>query len=461
MKSNLVSDQISSVSYNVPKLPSKIRPDIVVTRIGHKPNLKSPESYEKYNSLNLEPSGVLEKNNCFNINTLMPKSVKTSMKLEVFLDYKTSNKRDYEIEENHLNSDLLISELDFYKKQYVSQRSSNIVNINKMENSYLPDVIYDKSVQNKKVIVNDKIRCEEKISRKNLITVTKNLNSAYVSSDAVSNKNLDLEKKEVVVGNSKMFENSTTICMIKNHQESKKAIENPNLQINKRYFNGIRYLTGIIKEVLIYKEPSTYQEITEEVCNHVLVQKAKYIDGLYKNKNKELKNLSKRIYDALHILIGACILEKRQKKLYLANNKLCKEVLEQKALEQKVQFDIVKYKRIELIAKIRKYSIIKGLIKRNQACPSTDRKNLPFVIVKKGSKESGHQKLDKSHNGKKACIKAEVKLQIIGDLKAISTMKLFNMIDIKVYNAHIKECIDKIKQRDGQIPFYLITTSQS
>lgn len=121
-----------------------------------------------------------------------------------------------------------------------------------------------------------------------------------------------------------------------------------------------------------------------------MLEKAKYIHGLSKNKDKEINNISKRINDALHVLMGACIIEKRQQKLFLANNELCKQVLKQKALEKKVQFDIVRYKRIELIAKIRKYSIIKGLIKRNQACPSIDRKNLPFVIVKKGAKGSGH-----------------------------------------------------------------------
>lgn len=105
---------------------------------------------------------------------------------------------------------------------------------------------------------------------------------------------------------------------------------------------------------------------------------------------------------------------------------------------------------------MKKYCVIKSLIKRNQDSPSNSKINLPFVFVKRGSKENGRCTVATTPNEQKALISSDVRLQLVGNFQSMCVAKFLPLNPTKESNASYLEAIGMIKQRFGEIPSYLV-----
>ena len=224
----------------------------------------------------------------------------------------------------------------------------------------------------------------------------------------------------------------------------------------KRYFKGIKYLSKLIKGAIIFKKVKTNKEIAAEVCNFILSEE-RDIEAIkkYKRNDIALKNIYRRVYDAQNILAGACILEKRNKSIFLPETSFYKEVYQQKLCEAKAPYNKLKYKRLELVGMIKKYAIIKHYIERNKAHASEARIYLPFVTIGRGANKGGYVKAENILDEKKAYVTSEINLKMHGDLQSLMIFKACRQIPDNSYNAYIKEVTQKIEQKFNYVPEYL------
>ena len=236
---------------------------------------------------------------------------------------------------------------------------------------------------------------------------------------------------------------------------AKTEVHAKSLQINKRYYRGIKYYSELIKSLVVGGQKCTYKELTDTVCKIVLPEKTGQINGLLK-KDRETKDVTKRIHDALNALIGASILGRKNDWIFLPHNVFCKEVYTHRKAKVEKQYETVKNKRIELIGMIKKYSLIKGQIIRNQNEPSNSHFNLPFVIVRRGSKDNGCCKVATTSNDQKAIIYSQIRLQVFGDFKTMEVAKFLPMDITLETNTFTYEAISMIKKNFGEIPSYQI-----
>ena len=67
---------------------------------------------------------------------------------------------------------------------------------------------------------------------------------------------------------------------------------------------------------------------------------------------------------------------------------------------------------------IKKYTIVRHLIQRNNAQPSDPQIKLPFVTIGRGDAISGNIKAANSIDGKKIYLRSEINFKMHGDLQS-------------------------------------------
>ena len=286
---------------------------------------------------------------------------------------------------------------------------------------------------------------------------TKNLKSKFitiVNSRSQKNQRSKSEPKKYMLVPSKSLSESYTP---KPKTTRKKTVQDTkSVDTNQRYYQGIKYLAKVIKDVVIFKKLKSRQEIAEEVCNSILplIRDIKDTKKL-KSNDISVKNTYRRVNDALNILCGASIFEKMKKSIVFSETKFSKEVYQQKVFEDKAPYNKLHYKRIELFDVIRKYSIIKHLIEKNKTRAEGTRIYLPFITIGRCADKSGLVKAGSTPDGKKTLVSSQVNLKLYGDLQTLMICKACKQIPDKNYNAYVNQAIGRIEQNFKVVPEYL------
>jgi len=153
------------------------------------------------------------------------------------------------------------------------------------------------------------------------------------------------------------------------------AAEKPRTQQGK----GLRHFSTIVCRKVEERGKTTYSEVADELISELA-------------KGDEDKNVRRRVYDALNVLMAMNIISKDKKEItWIGLPKNSDHEIIQKQLEKKELEERIRKKQIHLQELLLQEISFKNLISRNQQLETegkVDHKNnisLPFILVNTGS----------------------------------------------------------------------------
>lgn len=138
-----------------------------------------------------------------------------------------------------------------------------------------------------------------------------------------------------------------------------------------RSSRGLKRLSRRVKEVVQERATSTYKDVADD-----LIRELDHME--IANKEKEAKNIHRRVYDALNVLIAAGVMGKRGKHVIWRGAELCYQPPTES--QEMIQHSVHE-KRRQLQELVEQYSSLKALIFRNEQKSGKDRIHLPALLV--------------------------------------------------------------------------------
>ena len=141
-----------------------------------------------------------------------------------------------------------------------------------------------------------------------------------------------------------------------------------------RSSRGLKHLTSRVKHFLNKRMPTSYKDVAMSLIDDL-------IDTAGPERIKEEKNVRRRVYDAINVLIAAGVLEKDGKNVSWKEEWDSVEI-EEKRAQLDEQRKIVEDKKKQLRDVLHKYLAIKHLVHRNSASQETTTAiHFPFIVV--------------------------------------------------------------------------------
>lgn len=177
-----------------------------------------------------------------------------------------------------------------------------------------------------------------------------------------------------------------------------------------RQCRGLKYLTAKVKNIIFSKGFISYKEVSDE-----LVKELEVTDGL--DREKEEKNILRRVYDALNVLIASEVVVKQGKKYvwhYSGSEGL--EILKNNLQDQKGR---IEEKRKSLKEVWKRFSTVKELFDRNKVKNEPDAIKFPFIVVATEEHPDNMIRMECSSDRTDVCIKFMKNIHLYGDLEVV------------------------------------------
>ncbi|KAI9282136.1 E2F/DP family winged-helix DNA-binding domain-containing protein [Umbelopsis sp. AD052] len=158
---------------------------------------------------------------------------------------------------------------------------------------------------------------------------------------------------------------------------------------------GLRHFSQQVCKKVREKQVTTYNAVADELASDI---QSYYTEGQY-----DQKNIRRRVYDALNVLMAMGIIAKDRKEIrWLGISGLQKPtegVTSSKVQEEKIQLEqrvkslqqSVKDTQQKLVYKIKKYAQFRNLMNRNMADPAHSGKKLPLPLVAFSCKKNNNR----------------------------------------------------------------------
>jgi len=189
-------------------------------------------------------------------------------------------------------------------------------------------------------------------------------------------------------------------------QVFKPASENATPRSSK----GLKCLSRRVKEVVQERATSTYKDVAED-----LIREKDPAD----TSDKGEKNIRRRVYDALNVLIAAGVMGKRGKLVMWRGAELCYQPPTES--QERYQNSVCEKRKL-LQDLVEQYSSLKALIERNKRKAGTDRVYLPAMLVTSTGKARVSMSLDS--RPPQICISAPAPVIKHNLLSALSCLRL-------------------------------------
>jgi hypothetical protein len=184
---------------------------------------------------------------------------------------------------------------------------------------------------------------------------------------------------------------------------------NLNSEMNTPRVNkGLKVLSKKIKDILIQKGKISYKEMADIVVTDM----EKEIE-----RDKEERNVLRRIYDGLNVLEACGVVGKTDKKYfwkgYSKPNSEAKDSLSAKVSEMKAN---VQLKREVLRDYCKRYYSVNELISRNKSSrPTEENIKFPFIIVGTEEHHLNKVKIESNKSETNISIKFQKEIRLFGD----------------------------------------------
>ena len=203
-----------------------------------------------------------------------------------------------------------------------------------------------------------------------------------------------------------------------------------NESISPKRSKGMKFIANQIKEMMVLDGFYSYKEVA-----FAIIQDPSAADN--NEKEKLIKNVFRRVYDAINVLIAAKIIYKKSLK-YIWRYSPC-EKLEGIRTEIENKRKLVEIKRLVLKDMTEKYLAMSQLLLRNKNRLDVNKIKIPFIVVASQECPDNLIKIDANFRQNQVSARFRKPIKVLGDLGVVARMGL-NVY----YNELHEEVIDLI-----------------
>jgi hypothetical protein len=142
--------------------------------------------------------------------------------------------------------------------------------------------------------------------------------------------------------------------------------------IEGRSSKGLRSISLRVKEILRRRGKATYKEVADDLVNQLNLPD-------WADRGKEEKNIRRRVYDALNVLISAGVMGRLGREIGLVSQETSMPIEDDG--EMRVIRGSVAEKRSRLRELAYNFMSVSQLITRNKQAEPADRIDFPFIVV--------------------------------------------------------------------------------
>lgn len=207
-------------------------------------------------------------------------------------------------------------------------------------------------------------------------------------------------------------------------------ISNLNEPVSPKRFKKMKFIANLIKEMMILDGFYSYRQVAFAIIQDI----SKPDDN---EKEKFIKNVFRRVYDAINVLIAAKIIYKKGFK-YIWRYSPC-EKLEDIRTEIEKKRKIIEIKRLVLKDMTEKYLAVSQLLLRNRNRVDIEKIKIPFIVVASQECPDNLIKIDANFRHNQLSARFRKPIKVLGDLGVVARLGL-NVY----YNELPEEIIDLI-----------------
>mmetsp|Transcript_20267 Transcript_20267/g.37847 ORF Transcript_20267/g.37847 Transcript_20267/m.37847 type:complete len:404 (+) Transcript_20267:9932-11143(+) len=179
-----------------------------------------------------------------------------------------------------------------------------------------------------------------------------------------------------------------------------------------RKVRGLKHLTSLVKQLVSDHQPTSYKEVAVRLMQDLVQSKGS-------ERIREEKNVRRRVYDAINVLIAAGVLDKDGKNVIWKEKWDAVEVEDRRG-EVEASREVVKAKRAELSEILNKYVAIQHLVHRNKkALTTSQRVHFPFLMVGTSDSPDNSMSIRANPNGSSIHLKMARHFSMFGDMDVL------------------------------------------
>lgn len=187
-----------------------------------------------------------------------------------------------------------------------------------------------------------------------------------------------------------------------------------------RSTRGLRHLTSLVKQVVSSNQATSYKEVAVKLIKKLIVTRGP-------DRIREEKNVRRRVYDAINVLIAAGVLEKHGKSVTWKEDWDSIE-FEELRLQHGEALSKVKVKREELTKVLKNYISVKALLQRNSSqIPQTTKVAFPFIIVSTCDTDRNSVSIFANKAATSVKLQFSQPMTLFGDIDILMKLKMFSI----------------------------------
>jgi hypothetical protein len=182
-----------------------------------------------------------------------------------------------------------------------------------------------------------------------------------------------------------------------------------------RHCRGLKFLTSKVKSIIYSKGFFSYKEVADE-----LVKELEITEGL--EKVKEEKNILRRVYDALNVLIASEVVVKKGKKYVWQ----CSTPDQNSAKRHQITITKAKIdeKKKVLQDLVTRFESVSQLLLRNKKKASCELIRFPFIIICTEDHPENTVKMESNPSHTEIVMKFKKEIQMFGDVEVLQKLEL-------------------------------------
>ncbi|CAG9323684.1 unnamed protein product [Blepharisma stoltei] len=180
---------------------------------------------------------------------------------------------------------------------------------------------------------------------------------------------------------------------------------------------GLRYLTTLVRQLVCKHQPTSFKDVALKLIDEL-------IDTEGVDRIKEEKNIRRRVYDAINVLIAAGVLERDEKNVRWKAEFNVGELVEKREFLEKRKRE-VDAKRLEFKEILNKYLAIQNLINRNTINPKGEPAlQFPFLLVSTSDSPTNSMSIKVNSSATALELKFGEAITMFGDMDVLISLKM-------------------------------------
>ena len=191
-----------------------------------------------------------------------------------------------------------------------------------------------------------------------------------------------------------------------------------------RCLGGLKRMSSLIKQLVLAQSCVTFKEVAASLTTE-----------LDPDSSKGAKNIRRRVYDAINVLLAVGVLEKRQS---LVRWKAPVPATTDLSSRVELTKQRVAEKRARLFDVVRKWVALKHLLARNARSSQRSTLRFPFMLVSTQDSPQNGIGLRYEVGGRRLSARFTKPFQVFGDLDVLLALNL-HLVDTQSFNKFVSQ----------------------